>query len=209
VPKKDPVKAQVDAAVAIAEKIATRSVGQSLRRHLGIAGTVRVLASVAWGRLQGEPWSTLGPPVDDRDRISRLQAGDVVLLHRAVAALAGEATALEVSREAVLAGAVPFLDALIPRLPGAGLAASAHELTRSFFNAEGNTFQSDQNTFHFEVSRCRFVELLNSVGAPQLAPLFCEADRAFFDSGARPIELHRTQTLANGGANCDFRFTAK
>jgi len=202
-------ESQVAEALARAEREAAHFVGRSLRRRLGTAGMLRVLASVAWARMQGEPWKPLGPAPtgDERDRISRRQIGDVVLLDRAVTALAGADVAREIAREAILAGALPFLDALIPSLPAVRLAEAAEALTRCFFNAEGRTLQAGDDSFRFEVSRCRFVELLGRVGAAHLAPLFCEADRAFFDSRSRPIRLTRTRTLADGAASCDFQFT--
>src|SRR4051812_40047516 len=109
-PGMDP-RAQVADALTRAERQAAQSVGSALRRRLGTAGMLRVLGTVAWGRMHGEPWKPLGPPVDERDRLSRRQAGDLVLLDRAVRALAGDEAARELSREAVLAGALPFLDA--------------------------------------------------------------------------------------------------
>ncbi len=57
--------------------------------------------------------------------------------------------------------------------------------------------------------RCRFVELLAHARAAHLAPLFCEADLAYFDGAHRPITLSRTRTLASGGASCDFHFTLR
>jgi predicted ArsR family transcriptional regulator len=200
-------QAQVAEALSRAEREAAHSVGTLLRRRLGTTGMLRVLGAVAWGRVQGEPWRSLGPACDERDRLSRRQIGDLVLLDRAVTALAGAEVAREIAREAVLAGALPFLDALIPPLSATRLAEAAEALTRCFFNAEGSTAQTGHDTFRFEVARCRFVELLGRVGAAHLAPLFCEADRAFFDSGARPLALRRSRTLADGAPTCDFHFT--
>jgi hypothetical protein len=197
----------VTEALSRAERNAASVMQRSLRKRLGAPAALRVLGAVAWARLQGEPWRRLGPAADERERLSRRQAGDLVLLDRAVTSVAGAEVALELAREAVLAGALPFLDALIPPLGGALLTQAVQVLIGRFHNAEGNVFQENQNTFHFEVSRCRFVELLRRVEAAHLAPLFCEADRAFFDSGARPLRLSRTRTIAEGAASCDFHFT--
>jgi len=199
-------QSQVAEALSRAEREAAHSVASLLRRRLGTAAMLRVLGAVAWGRMQGEPWRRLGPCCDERDRLSRRQIGDLVLLDRAVTQLAGAGVACEIARQAVLAGALPFLDALIPPLPAARLAEAAEALVRCFFNAEGRTAQTGANTFRFDVTRCRFVELLGRVGAAHLAPLFCEADRAFFDGGTRPLRLSRTRTLAGGSPTCDFEF---
>ena len=55
------------------------------------------------------------------------------------------------------------------------------------------------------VVSCRFVTLCEQVGAPELAPLFCAADLAYFVEG--PIRLERPKTLAGGDDCCEFRFT--
>jgi hypothetical protein len=47
-------------------------------------------------------------------------------------------------------------------------------------------------------------KFLHSQGADELAPYPCLLDYALF--GALGIELRRTQTLAEGGERCDFRF---
>ena len=166
-----------------------------------------MLAGVAMAKLRGEPFGALGPPRDERDRLSRRQSADLVLLDRAVRRVADDEVALSIARAAVRAGAVPFLDAMLPPMGGDALRELAPSLADSFFNAEGEGRLTDDGGFAFDVSRCRFVELLTHADARHLAPLFCEADELFFDGKRRPIQLHRTRTIANGGASCDFRFT--
>lgn len=191
------------------ERAATRAVLAWLRRELGIVGTFRVLGRVAAGQLKGEPFKALGPARDERDRLSRRQCGGLVLLDRAVRELVGEAAARELSRVAVLSGAVPFLDAMIPDVPARRLGELAHGLAARFFNAEGDTTFAEgrEDAFLFEVRRCRFVELLAAVDASHLTPLFCEADNAFFGGGHRPVTLSRDRTIAGGATTCQFHFT--
>ena len=113
---------------------------------------------------------------------------------------------MSVARDAVLAGAVPFLDAMLPPMDEDAMRQLAPRLAESFFNAEGHGEPTSDGGFAFDVRRCRFVELLGAVGAPHLGPLFCEADNVFFDGKRRRLVLHRSQTIAGGAANCDFRF---
>lgn len=185
--------------------MAAEQVRSWLRETLGLWGTTRVFARMLWYKLRGYPFGRLPAPVDERERLSRLQCGDIVLLDRAVRGVAGAGAGLEVSRRAVLAGGAPFLDAMIPPLPDGGLGAFAQTVAARFFNAEGEAAADESaRTFSFTVTRCRFVELLHAVDAAHLAPLFCEVDDAYFETGK--IALERTSTLAGGGACCDFRF---
>lgn len=196
----------VKQAIAVGERAAVRVVLASLHRHLGLIKTARVLGRVAVARVRGEPFKRLGPAEGERDQLSRRQCGDLVLLDRAVTEVADAQVAMAVAREAVLAGAVPFLDAMLPAMDETALRQLAPRLVKSFFNAEGRGEPTSDGGYAFDVTRCRFVELLGAVGASHLGPLFCEADTLFFDGKRRPLVLHRSKTIAGGGDTCDFRF---
>jgi hypothetical protein len=200
---------EISRAIRHAERIAARVLLRRMRSELGFPRAAAVLARVAWWKAKGEPFIDLGPPKDHRDRLSRRQCADLILLDRALRATASSEVALSLVRTAVLAGAPPFLEAMIPDLTPLGLADEAGGLAERFFNAEGEARLVDDHHFHFEVRRCRFVELLAHARATHLGPLFCEADLAFFDGAHRPITLRRTRTLASGGASCDFHFTLR
>jgi hypothetical protein len=66
--------------------------------------------------------------------------------------------------------------------------------------------EGDGDAFDWGVdyTECGIVKFLHSQGADELAPYLCLLDYALF--GALGIELKRTQTLAEGGERCDFRF---
>ena len=66
--------------------------------------------------------------------------------------------------------------------------------------------EGDGDTFDWGVdyTECGIVKFLHSQGADEFAPYLCLLDYALF--GALGIELRRTQTLAEGGERCDFRF---
>ncbi len=193
-------------AIAHAERVATKQVVRRLRDQLGIWQTGRVLARVLLAKLRGEPFKQLGPARDERDRLSRRQAAGVVLLDRALRSLAPPEIAREVVREAVMAGALPFLESMVPLMAPERLAEQAEELAGRFFNAEGAAELESATAFRFDVTCCRFVDLLGAIHESHLAPLFCEADQTFFDGVRRKVVLTRTRTLATGGTTCDFRF---
>ena len=59
------------------------------------------------------------------------------------------------------------------------------------------------------IRRCRFVELLDAIGEREMATLFCEGDKVFFDTRQPDVRLERPETLAGGGGCCDFKFYFK
>ena len=142
------------------------------------------------------------------DRRSRRQCTSLVLLDRALRRRIGADASFALAREAVRAGALPFLEAMIPRVSADELGELAQALVERFFNADGEAaVDPSGEAFTYTVRRCRFVELLAAADASHLAPLFCEADNLFFDGGRRGVRLERSETLASGGRRCDFRFT--
>jgi len=62
----------------------------------------------------------------------------------------------------------------------------------------------------FNVTRCRYAELYQELGLPELGYLFhCSRDFAMVEGFSRSIELKRTQTIMQGAQHCDFRFRSK
>jgi hypothetical protein len=196
-------------AIARGERTAAWLVIRRLVQHLGLSGMVRVLLKLIASKSRGEPFAHLGPAQSEQESYSRRQCGDLVLLDRALRELDHTELATSLCREAVMAGAIPFLDTMIPAFSVEQLATVAESLVSQFFNAEGHAFWGSDQQFRFQVHRCWFVELLRSANADHLAPLFCEADSVFFGGNHRPVQLLRTTTLATGGSGCDFRFVAR
>jgi predicted ArsR family transcriptional regulator len=62
----------------------------------------------------------------------------------------------------------------------------------------------------FNVTRCRYAELFQELGLPELGALIhCSRDFAMAEGFSGELELKRTQTLMQGASHCDFRFKAK
>jgi hypothetical protein len=194
------------------ERSASLSTVGMLRRELGVLGAAGVLADVLGQRLRGAPFSELGPPADRREALTRRQAAPAVQLHRALRRRVDAERAYALTRDAVLAGGLVFLRGLLGDLDperdsaGSDVAERLGELAGRFFNAEGELAMDGGRAVTFDVSRCRFVELLDAIDARELAPLFCEVDRAYFTPEQTPIRLSRGRTLAGGDDRCDFRF---
>ena len=200
-------------AMKLSEREATRVALRVLRRELGVIGALILGCSIVVQKLRRAPFGDLPAPRDRRDALSRAQAGDAILLWRALVPRVGDVQALAISKEIMTAGGVVFLGELLGDLDasvieGPDAMTTLETRTGRFFNAEGSLriFKSKPPVVQFAVSACRFVELLRAASAEPLLPLFCEVDRAYFSPATTSIRLDRDQTLAAGDAMCDFRF---
>src|SRR6185437_1211101 len=69
--------------------------------------------------------------------------------------------------------------------------------------------QNDER-YGFNVTRCRFVEMYEEMGARDLGPLLsCGRDFAYFEGLAPGVAFDRTQTRMQGAEFCDFRYRRK
>ena len=66
----------------------------------------------------------------------------------------------------------------------------------------------DQTRLDFNVNRCRYAELYRALGLEALgATLSCNRDFALISGFNSQATLERTQTIMQGAAHCDFRYT--
>ncbi|MBJ80428.1 MAG: hypothetical protein CMH60_03840 [Myxococcales bacterium] len=94
-------------------------------------------------------------------------------------------------------------------LPRANQEKILNAITAKFFNATGQTEINNDNTFSFFVSKCSFAAYSKILGVPELAPIFCASDKAYFDACQPDVSLTRTKTLAENNLPCDFVFRWK
>jgi hypothetical protein len=65
------------------------------------------------------------------------------------------------------------------------------------------------DAFDVNVTRCRYAEFFNRIGAPELGFLLvCSADFTMAE-GYGGVGLTRTQTIMQGASHCDFRYRLK
>lgn len=75
---------------------------------------------------------------------------------------------------------------------------------------EIDLLEKDDDTFSFNVTRCRYAELYRSLGIPELgAVLSCNRDFALIEGFNEGVELTRTQTIMGGATHCDFRYKSR
>jgi hypothetical protein len=73
---------------------------------------------------------------------------------------------------------------------------------------ETEVVELTDETFAFDVTRCRYAEMYRSLGLEALgASLSCNRDAALIEGFNPNVEFNRTQTIMGGASHCDFRFT--
>jgi hypothetical protein len=180
-----------------------------LVRRFGLPRAIRLGAR---GERAPDPFARLGKAGSLAEELSRQQLAPAARLYRVLAAEFGPEEASEATREVVVAATLAFLAVLVGPLDLPALLALSpeHRLARvgdlvaRFFNAEGRVDAAGDDGFDYRVHRCHFVELCTAIGLPELAPLLCEGDLAYFNRDR--LRLARPSTLASGGDACLFRF---
>lgn len=70
--------------------------------------------------------------------------------------------------------------------------------------------EQDEARFGFNVTRCKFMEMYDEMGAGDLGFLLsCNRDFAMFEGLAPGLEFSRTQTRMEGAPFCDFRYRVR
>ncbi len=92
--------------------------------------------------------------------------------------------------------------------------SSMHAVSERFQNGvlrEGSLIveivEDDERAFGFNVTRCKFMEMYEEMGARDLGFLLsCNRDFAMFEGMAPQLDFDRTQTRMQGASFCDFRY---
>ncbi len=70
------------------------------------------------------------------------------------------------------------------------------------------TVRDDDRNLHFDVTRCRFAEMYARMGASDLGYILsCNRDYTLSEGFSDHLRLQRTQTIMEGAASCDFRYS--
>lgn len=190
--------------------------------ELGAANGMRALVAVVRRQALGpDPLKPLGPddPDDIEDWLARRQLRPLLWLDAALVEdlQLDDATRHRVLGAVVSATGAAFLGALFPAItPDSWQKATVDQresLVRRTFRRFGNIAEADvhirEDGVAFDVHRCRFHRMVNTLGRPDLAPLFCEADGVFFSRPGTNYAFSRSTTRAGGGEMCDFDLTWK
>jgi hypothetical protein len=67
--------------------------------------------------------------------------------------------------------------------------------------------EASEDVFSFNVTRCRYAELYDSLGIRDIGTIFsCARDFALIEGFNPDVSLTRTQTIMEGAPFCDFRY---
>jgi phosphohistidine phosphatase len=67
--------------------------------------------------------------------------------------------------------------------------------------------EQSEGRYSFNVHRCRYAEMYQALGIPELGALLsCNRDFSLIEGFNPQVRLERTQTIMEGAAYCDFRF---
>ena len=67
--------------------------------------------------------------------------------------------------------------------------------------------EQSEETFTFNVVRCRYAETYKAMGLGEIGHLLsCNRDGAFCEGYDPKLKLERTQTIMQGASHCDFKY---
>ena len=183
----------------------------TLLRELGPVTLLRVGAHVRRAEKAGEPFSRLPAPASKNEVLSRAQIGPAILLYRALRQYRPD-DAFRITQQVVVAEGIRFLAGELGRLPLDELESMTDEERHAFVQAKGERFFNA--TLHwdrvapdgvaFTITACTFPGLCEAAGVPEVAPMFCQVDEAYFGSVEPGLVLVRDGSLASGQPRCHF-----
>lgn len=72
---------------------------------------------------------------------------------------------------------------------------------------EVNVRETGDDTFAFDVTRCRYAEMYRAMGLGEIGHLLsCQRDATFCEGYDPKLKMTRTQTIMQGADRCDFRY---
>lgn len=140
-----------------------------------------------------------------------LQAPIAVCLIREFAKVIGQEAALELAAAAIREDARQAGRAMAEKLGGNGLTELKQVVREIWAEAEAvsvRMLEETESRLSFDVTRCRYAEMYAALGLKEFGfCLSCSRDGAFTEGFNPRMTLNRTQTIMQGAAYCDFRFT--
>lgn len=138
-----------------------------------------------------------------------IEARLLIPLIEALAARFGKQEVLDVVRQTIVEIARQQGRQLAESCPVKDLHAFAETLEnwKKGEAMEIEVFEQTSDCFSFDVHRCRYAEMYQSLGAAELGLLLsCSRDYSLIEGFNPTIRLTRTHTLMEGAKSCDFRY---
>lgn len=72
---------------------------------------------------------------------------------------------------------------------------------------ETEVLEATDDTYNFNVTRCRYAEMYMEMGLGEIGHLLsCNRDGSFCEGYSDKITMQRGQTIMRGASHCDFRY---
>ena len=122
----------------------------------------------------------------------------------------GEEVAKKTIAESVRRSAIEQARAFAAAAPG-GTSLKAFQDVMPLWTKGGaleiEVKEQSEETFTFNVVRCRYAETYKAMGLGEIGHLLsCNRDGAFCEGYDPKLKLERTQTIMQGASHCDFRY---
>ena len=154
-------------------------------------------------------------PVDDLNEIGVLKRREIEA--RVIAPVVeelskefGRERVLEVVRKVIIRIAADQGGGLAARMGGGSPSHLADSLKdwKKDDALELEVLELSDEKLSFNVNRCRYAELYQALGIPDLGEILsCDRDFSLSEGFNPKLKLTRTQTILGGASHCDFRYT--
>ena len=189
---------------------------QCLAEHFGWPTALKLACQLKLRLWTNNPFGELNrqKPPSREEKLSQRQMVPLVVLYQLMAERYPRAQVLQVAAQVSQRVAIAFLRFNVPQIhhaefkdaPRETKLAKLKSVTLRFFNAKADLKLDHKDNFHFTVNTCYFARYAKLLGMPELAPLFCAADKLYFDNYQPEVQMIRTVTLATDEKPCDFYF---
>ncbi len=125
----------------------------------------------------------------------------------------GEAVARKTVEDSVRRSAIEQARQFAAAVPG-GTSLKSFQDIQSHWTKGGaleiELKEQTDETFAFNVTRCRYAETYKAMGLGEIGHLLsCNRDGAFSEGYDPKLKFERTQTIMQGASHCNFRYTYK
>lgn len=161
-----------------------------------------------------DPWIHMSPAIDKKDKGSRAQLRDALMIYKALCHVIEPTKAIQVTKSVIKAAALEFLRGTLPvidrdqveSLDASGRVNLLARLLDKFPNSDWQFLETGEKKFVIQVTRCRFPELLQHHDLDFLSSAFCSADIEYFQRFQPDVHVERPWTIAKGHECCEFQF---
>ncbi len=194
---------------------------QLILDEFGASKGASIIARLKWRELFDNPFKEINKQKrpSKNEKLSQRQMTPVVILYKILVEEEGlnSEEAVTFLKKLTQKAAIAFLKFNVPLIKKKKWQNKAiniqkrffKRLKKRFFNATADLEIKEDKKILMTVTNCHFATYAKELNVIELGPLFCAADKLFFDRYQPDVTFHRTQTLMSDNRPCDFSFEWK